>query len=100
MLKQVDKGRVETHRTSRNPFFFLLVVCSIGRAYLKVHGGPAPQCAPSLMNSCYSWLAPAMGLFYRPCIAGSIRWWVWRQLYHHIGSVVYWKCTGALSRGV
>ena len=64
---------------------YILVVCSKVRAYLKVHGGPAPQCAPSsravanrgdddagrqLINNCCSWLAPAMGHFYRPCITG------------------------------
>ena len=97
------------------PPLLLLPVFPKGRAYMKVHGGRAPQCAPlsravtnhggdgagqQLINSRCPWLAAVAGLFYRPCIPGRVKWWVWRQFFHHIGRVVFWKSTGASSRGV
>ena len=82
------------------------------RAYLKVHGAPAPQCAPSSrpvaerggdgagcpMSSCGSWYTDRVhpqnigGGFY------AITWWSSFQVFYHIASVAYWKCTWPSSR--
>ena len=112
-------GRTGIYRTIRDPrgccflisdshtSFIKSHMSSKVRAYLKVHGGPAPQCAPSSwpvadrggdgvgqpMNSCYSWYTnrarprtPAVGI-------SIVRWWSVLRFFYHIGSVAYLKCT-------
>ena len=94
-------------RPQRHVCFSWLRMKGEGRAYLKVHGGLAPQCAPSsrlveatapsIMKSCYSCAATAHAVI-AAMRTMRCRGVGWMAVINHIGSVVYWKCTRVSSR--
>ena len=98
-------------------WFWLWRWLCIGRAYLRVHGGPALRRAStssralanrggdgagaaSSINSCCSWLAVVVGPVLPAIRTGQSVVVRWVAVILHIVSAVYWKCTGASSMGV